>query len=156
MVEVLQVEQDTHEGPSIIQAIRDRVATSDPHEPEVLLQIVLDEAHGLSKVSITNSPREKTLYDVFLSAFTDFGADKPMFLISLSTHSHLAKHARPLGKQASDRGVSPDAYHQAPYTELPFDCFPANQPIFVPGQLTLKDVSEARFMVQFGRPLCVH
>jgi hypothetical protein len=47
------------------------------------------------------------------------------------------------------------AYVQTPYTELPFDVW-KRQELVIEGDHTLDDVCGVKFMVRFGRPLCVH
>ena len=122
----------------------------------VRVVIYIDEAYSLSRAFAPNDPK-RSFYDTFLSAFTDLGPEQDIFLISLSTHSHMAELARPQHEQRSARSSESPSYHQAPYTELVFDCLPDNKPIFNPTMMamTLGDVAELSFLVKFGRPLYV-
>ena len=85
-----------------------------------------DEAHSLLTpfYMVHNSQHPKTLYDVMLLCLEDMRTEAlPIFLIFLSTNSDLQKLAPPAVFAMSAQMMDPDAYAQAPITELPFDCF---------------------------------
>lgn len=94
----------------------------------------------------------KTLYDVLCSAL-DHLKSRPLFIIFLSTNSHLATLAPVATLARSARALQhPDALH-APITETPFDRAPD---LYVsPGTLSLEDISDLEFLARFGRPLLV-
>ncbi|KAH9902805.1 hypothetical protein C8Q73DRAFT_671837 [Cubamyces lactineus] len=96
-----------------------------------------------------------TCYDALLSALQDFGSHNPYFVITLSTHSRLDLHAPTHRRVHSARGADPYAFHQAPWTEVPFDCSISlrGQPIYTPGTITLDDAAMPEYMAKYGRPV---
>lgn len=145
---------------SFINAIYQRQGLQPPSslsDNDVKVLLYLDEAHALASTP-AGSPQElgqRTLYDTFMSAFTDLSPGRPIFLVSLSTHSHIGQLARPHGEQPSSRSMDSRVRHHAPYTELAFDCLLNGEPIFRPGTMNMSEVSHPSFLVRFGRPLYV-
>ena len=74
----------------------------------------------------------------------------PIFSIFLSTNSDLQKLAPPTVFATSAQITDPDAYAQAPITELPFDCFHK-----FPKVENFESLSSMGFLMSFGRPLYV-
>src|SRR5262245_11076058 len=109
-----------------------------------------DESHVLCGTPSSTNKDDKTLLDVLCAAI-DHLRSCPLFVIFLSTNSHLSKLAPggPFAKSARAR-QNWDAL-QAPITETPFDCSPLF-PLSLES-LTLEDTSTVEFMAQFGRPL---
>ncbi|KAF8579397.1 hypothetical protein K439DRAFT_1525242 [Ramaria rubella] len=117
---------------------------------DVRVVLYFDEAHILVNTSAPLNPDNKDLYDVLCSCFNAF-LDEPLFVIYLSTNSHLEKFApsREMAKSARAR-ENADAL-QAPITETPFDC--AKDLYIRPGKCTLQDICTIEFMSKFGRPM---
>ncbi|KAF8903072.1 hypothetical protein CPB84DRAFT_1845911 [Gymnopilus junonius] len=121
----------------------------DPKSQGIKVIVYFDEAHSLTK----ETPRTgdgKTLYDYLCSCLNEF-LGLPMFAIFLSTNSSLAQFAAPPAFAKSARIRQGAAVTHAPITETPFDCYPDFK--VKPGELTVKDISEIKFMAKFGRPL---
>ncbi|KAF8871491.1 hypothetical protein CPB84DRAFT_1854946 [Gymnopilus junonius] len=121
----------------------------DPKSQGIKVIVYFDEAHSLTK----ETPRTgdgKTLYDYLCSCLNEF-LGLPMFAIFLSTNSSLAQFAAPPAFAKSARIREGAAVTHAPITETPFDCYPDFK--VKPGELTVKDISEIKFMAKFGRPL---
>lgn len=100
--------------------------------------VYVDEVSEISKKFIGGSV---SLYDTLLEAFTDLGPDNPLFLLPIATDPAIIR-----------RGDSP-IRHQPPYSELPFDILPEGHPLFYPGTMTMRDVSQPNYMCKFGRPM---
>ncbi|KAI0661499.1 hypothetical protein C8Q70DRAFT_965144 [Cubamyces menziesii] len=126
--------------------------STDVTAPSILILFTLDEVDGLSSVSVDDG---STCYDVLLSALQDFQPQNPYFIITLSTHSRLDLHAPAHRRVNSARGAGPYAFHQAPWTEVPFDCSISLQgrPIYRPGTMTLDDAATPEYMAKYGRPV---
>lgn len=109
--------------------------------------LYFDEAHPLTSTKCVGS--SSTLYNILLSVLSDY-VSYPLFVLFLSTTSHIADFAPPREAAKSMRATESGA-HQAPITETPFDCAPnitVEQDTY-----TRDDVAEVRFMSRFGRPL---
>jgi hypothetical protein len=116
----------------------------------IKIVMYFDESHRLSETSASSDPDDKSLMDVLCMAI-DHLRSRPLFVIFLSTVSHLHSLA-PSGRWAkSARARRHWATMQPPITETAFDCAP-NLDIN-PDELTLEDTSSLEFMAQFGRPL---
>lgn len=127
-------------GPrKLVEVIASRLAGGFKN-PDVVVFVYIDEVHDYSTIQCDDI-RSKNLYDALLDAWNDLGPAHPIFLATIATSPSIV---RPLNRPLR---------YQAPYTELVFDCFPDECPLFVPGTMTLKDVAELAFMVKFGRPL---
>lgn len=111
--------------------------------------IYFDEAHVLTEVHPTNSPRSHTVYNILRSVLNDF-LKEPVFVVFLSTTSHIGSSAPPRGLEDSARALTSGA-HQAPITETPFDCYP--EILVQKAKHTWEEVSTPQFMARFGRPL---
>lgn len=110
--------------------------------------IYFDEAHTLTE-RLVSSSGPKTLYNVLLSVLNDYRGD-PLFIVFLSTNSHLANFAPP-PMQANSARASRSGVLHTPITETPFDCAP---------NLTVKqyaytrgETGQVHFIARFGRPL---
>src|SRR5260370_26252184 len=117
------------------------------------LVMYFDEAHSLLTPFYTQHKpdRPQTRYDVMLSCLEDMRTKTlPIFSIFLSTNSDLRKLAPPAVFATSARMTDPDAYAQAPITELPFDCFRS-----FPKIENFESLSSVGFLTSFGRPLYV-
>ena len=73
-------------------------------------------------------------------------------VISLSTASHVSsfapsKEIAPSMRERGDERILP-----APFTELPFDVYVADEPL-APDRATLTSVGSLEFTAKFGRPL---
>ncbi|KAH9902800.1 hypothetical protein C8Q73DRAFT_671815 [Cubamyces lactineus] len=142
----------------LVDAIKSRVSP-DVTAPPVLILFTLDGVDGLSNVHVGSAwdgdDDGSSCYDVLLSALQDFGPYNPYFTISLSTHSRLDLGAPMYRRVHSARGVGPYAFHQAPWTEVPFDCSISlrGRPIYRPGTITLDDAATAEYMAKYGRPV---
>lgn len=108
--------------------------------------LYFDEAHQLTQSRCVEST--KNLYKVLLSVLSDY-TDIPLFVVFLSTTSHIGDFAPPRGIEDSDRATESGA-HQAPITETPFDCAP--NILVKQGVHDRKAVADVRFMARFGRP----
>ncbi|KAF8869574.1 hypothetical protein CPB84DRAFT_1818578 [Gymnopilus junonius] len=109
----------------------------DPKSQGIKVIVYFDEAHSLTK----ETPRTgdgKTLYDYLCSCLNEFLG----LPIQFAAPPAFAKSAR------IREGA---AVTHAPITETPFDCYPDFK--VKPGELTVKDISEIKFMAKFGRPL---
>ena len=120
--------------------------------PQDRIKVVMyfDKSHVLCRIPTSTSKNDKTLRDVLCAAI-DHLRPCLLFVIFLSTNSHLSKLAPggPFAKSAHAR-QNWDAL-EAPITETPFDCSPSF-PLSLES-LTLQDTSTVEFMAQFGRPL---
>ena len=119
----------------------------------IQLVIYFDEAHSLLTPFYTehDPQRLKTRYDVMLSCLEDMRTEiLPIFSIFLSTNSGLRKLAPSAVFARSAQMTDPDAYAQAPITELPFDCFRK-----FPEVENFESLSSVEFLTSFGRPLYV-
>jgi hypothetical protein len=126
-------------------AIQCRVRDA-PSDDKIKVIMYFDEYHTLSGPVRSG----KTVYDFLCSAFDDL-VSLPLFVIFLSTNSHVRQDApMPIFARSARARASP-ATLQAPITEVPFDCSP-ELPIAA-GTLKLADVSTIPFMARFGRPL---
>ncbi|GJE95213.1 hypothetical protein PsYK624_113940 [Phanerochaete sordida] len=143
---------------SLIKAIKSRLESAAKKDlPSVLILFTVDEVDGLSQVDMKRSKVSNdaplTAYDIFLSSLQGFDLSLPYFVLTLSTHSRLDKHAPARRHHTSGRGGSRDAIHQAPWTELPFDCHPKDKPLYTHGELTIDGAAKPSFMARFGRPM---
>ncbi|GJE94119.1 hypothetical protein PsYK624_102870 [Phanerochaete sordida] len=142
------------------EAIRSRIrGPAKLLKDKVLLVVSLDEAHTLSDIKLESASEDseglshRTAYDSLWSTWVDFTIRHCAVGMSLSTQSRLSAHAPPQERSHSSRGGGQTAVHHAPWCELPFDCYPETEPIFVPGQHTLHDVTQDDYMALFGRPI---
>jgi hypothetical protein len=126
----------------------DRYITGNSSFPENQVKVMLyfDEAHVL----VDSTDDRKTLYDILCSAIDNLRSES-LFVIFLSTNSHLEKLA-PSGAMAwSARARENSDALQAPITETPFDCAPTLS--VLPKTLTMDATCDLEFMARFGRPL---
>ncbi|GJE95218.1 hypothetical protein PsYK624_113990 [Phanerochaete sordida] len=143
---------------SLVGAIKSRLSSSAMDDlPSVIILFTVDEVDSLSKVKMRRSNASNdaplTAYDIFLSSLQGFDLCLPYFILTLSTHSRLDKHAPARRHHNPRRGGSLDAIHQAPWTELPFDCHPNDKPLYTHGELTIDGAAKPSFMARFGRPM---
>ncbi|KAF8519711.1 hypothetical protein JB92DRAFT_2897710 [Gautieria morchelliformis] len=128
----------------------DSLVDSPATTSDVKLMFYFDEASTLTRGKAPSNPDNKNLYDILCSCFNTFRT-YPLFVIFLSTSSHIEALAPsgPLANSARAR-INADGL-QAPITEVAFDChkdFPIKS-----HQYTLQEVSDVAFMAKFGRPL---
>ncbi|KAF8882381.1 hypothetical protein CPB84DRAFT_1965388 [Gymnopilus junonius] len=121
----------------------------DPKSQGIKAIVYFDEAHSLTKET-PQTGEGKTLYDYLCSCLNEF-LGLPMFAIFLLTNSSLAQFAAAPAFTKSARIRQGAAITHALITETPFDCYPDFK--VKPGELTVKDISEIKFMAKFGRPL---
>ena len=128
-------------------------STRNTHAEEGILPIQLviyfDEAHTLLRPFHKYEAQNRTTwYAVMLSCLEDMrAAALPIFSIFLSTTPRLRQLAPPA---TSARVTNPEAFTQAPITELPFDCFHK-----LPKVENFQSLSSVEFLTSFGRPLYV-
>lgn len=111
--------------------------------------LYFDEAHVLVD-QMTRAGEKKNLYDILCSAFDNLRSQS-LFVIFLSTNSHLAGLAPSAAMASSARARENFDALQAPITETPFDCAP-NLSV-LPKTLTMDSTCDLEFMARFGRPL---
>jgi hypothetical protein len=124
--------------------------------PALKIILYIDEAHTLmipsqKKLSYSGkNPSDKYLYDILCSALNNF-LSEPLFVLFLSTASHLYQLV-PSGALARSARARSNIHNlQAPITETPFDCSP-DLPVWS-HKLTLENTCDVVFMSRFGRPL---
>lgn len=120
--------------------------TTDATNTSINVLIYFDEAHELT--TTTTQP----LYDILLSVLCDY-TGRALFAVFLSTTTNITRFAPPREVLRSMRALD-SKYHNAPITEVPFDCDP--DICVAQDTYTRKEVAEPRFMARFGRPLCVY
>ncbi|KAL4246568.1 hypothetical protein ABKN59_008457 [Abortiporus biennis] len=125
-----------------------------PDGDKIKVVMYFDEAHELCKQEVHKTPKvkmqvTKNNYEIMLSVLNVY-VDEPLFALFLSTASSLSLLAPPPKYAVSARALG--GYHQAPFTEMPFDCAPH---FFVnyDDTLTLQEVNKPMFLSNFGRPL---
>jgi len=145
----------------LLEAISEKTGRKMEDRSEVLLFIYFDEAHCLHDVKLTrirnkdgsNMETEKrTAYYSLVSALDEL-SELNIFSLFLSTASSLAQFAPTQRVMRSARSGDLSWGLQAPFTELPFDMYTAEEPLAIEGQDTLNDVCQIKFMSRFGRPL---
>ncbi|PSR73509.1 hypothetical protein PHLCEN_2v10650 [Hermanssonia centrifuga] len=131
----------------LVKIIRARTSDSDD---SVQLVIYFDDAQPLFKTDFNNG---KSYFQSLLDVLCAYRMD-PVFVVFLSTISHLGRlPAVPQGNFSSARAHIHQT-HQATITELPFDCAPPEYyPPVQPYTLTVEDITQIPFMARFGRPL---
>ena len=138
----------------LCDSIEARLLKGHVRPGHIVLLVYLDEAQSLG--NIRGDGWAKSLLDIFISAFVDVSRWfllKKLFLVTLSTNSHVTTLAPPKYLYPSARVVGGPSSLRAPYTELPFDLLPTGQSFIRPNQFTLEDVTKLSFVVKFGRPL---
>lgn len=149
--EVLGQKRVTDSCGALLTAVRNLSGHED-----ALIVLAFDESHILHKVLDTSeiTVPHNTRYTTLCWALDLLGDTKGVFSLFLSTNSHLAKFAPIPSLFPSARLNANAANHlQAPYTELPFDCFPTG-PI-ASQALSLLETNALSHLCQFGRPLSV-
>lgn len=111
--------------------------------------LYFDEAHEMTVLRPVEPETKKTLYSVFLSVLNDY-RNLPLFIVFLSTLSHIADFAPPRAQVDSARG-SKSGSLQAPITETPFDCAP--DILVVEYAYDREGIAQIHFISRFGRPL---
>lgn len=120
----------------------------------VSVLIYFDEADALTKATIPNDKSGRTLYNALMSCLADL-AKSDLFAVTLSTSSNLAELAPSIRWHPSTRVTTGGIALQAPFTELPFDCFQQEGPFVQPENVKLDLLGQDEFLVRFGRPLYV-
>ncbi|KAG6886188.1 hypothetical protein C0993_000706, partial [Termitomyces sp. T159_Od127] len=124
------------------------------YEPAILFYF--DEAHHLTKTTVTIGLPQRTAYQCLCKAFT-YMTKTPVFALFLSTNSRLSEFTPSVRDFWSARPVSSelnegDDNMNAPFVELPFDAW--KQPSLVTeGTHSPEEICSLKFMARFGRPL---
>ena len=121
----------------------------------VRLLIYIDESHEMTTDPQTLPDDGRNAYQTLCSSLNAL-LKLDLFFVFLSTNSNLREYSPSYRTFWSKRGRNSTlAYVQTPYTELPFDIWKKDQ-LVTEGRHTVSDVCSVKFMVRFGRPLCVH
>jgi len=142
---------------ALIDVIGSRAKEADrPDNPRpVRLLIYIDESHEMTTDTQTLPGDGRNAYQTLCSSLNAL-LKLDLFFVFLSTNSNLQEYSPSYRTFWSKRGRNSTlAYVQTPYTELPFDIWKKNQ-LVTEGRHTVNDVCSVKFMVRFGRPLCVH
>ncbi|KAG6882510.1 hypothetical protein C0993_010255, partial [Termitomyces sp. T159_Od127] len=136
---------------SVSEKIKPRGIKSRP-----AILFYFDEAHHLTKVTVTTGVPDRTAYQCLCKAFT-YMTDAPVFTLFLSTYSRLSEFAPSArnfwsSRPKSSQSAESDDNLNAPFVELPFDTW--KNPILVTeGSHSTEEICSLKFMARFGRPL---
>jgi hypothetical protein len=142
---------------ALIDVIGSRAKGADrPDNPRpVRLLVYIDESHEMTTDTQTLPDDGRNAYQTLCSSLNAL-LKLDLFFVFLSTNSNLQEYSPSYRTFWSKRGRNSTlAYVQTPYTELPFDVWKKDQ-LVNEGRHTVSDVCSVKFMVRFGRPLCVH
>jgi hypothetical protein len=145
----LSAQPSAHTKPSA-----ESVSITDIPSPHLKVLMYFDETHCLANCrSHDYDPhgRPKTLFNILLSVLNDYLGDH-IFVIFMSTVFEIPRFAPVSSVLISSARFVPSEGHQAPITEVPFDCSPDLGNVRA-DSLRRSQVSDLRFMAQFGRPL---
>jgi hypothetical protein len=142
---------------ALIDVIQNRAKEAYPPDNlrPVRLLVYIDESHEMTTDKQTLRDDGRNAYQTLCSSLNEL-LKLDLFFVFLSTNSNLQEYSPSPRIFWSKRGRNSTlAYVQTPYTELPFDIW-ARQQLVAEGRHTVDVVCEVKFMVRFGRPLCVH
>ncbi|KAG6850384.1 hypothetical protein H0H93_013939 [Arthromyces matolae] len=124
----------------------------DRSRPSIIFYF--DEAHNLTSKDVTTSGAQRTSYQCLCKAFT-FLRNTDVFGVFLSTYSRLSILAPSRKKHWSDRLAKRqevDFDLNAPFVELPFDCW-KERFLHEEGKDSIDKICSLEFKMRFGRPL---
>ncbi|KAG6863781.1 hypothetical protein C0993_010383, partial [Termitomyces sp. T159_Od127] len=138
-----------------IKSVSEKIKPSGIKSRPAIL-FYFDEAHHLTKVTVTTGVPDRTAYQCLCKAFT-YMTDAPVFTLFLSTYSRLSESAPIVrnfwsSRPKSSQSAESDDNLNAPFVELPFDTW--KNPILVTeGSHSTEEICSLKFMARFGRPL---
>ena len=115
-----------------------------------------DEAHHLTKTTVTDVQPIRTAYQCLCKALT-YMMGAPVFTLFLSTYSRLSEFAPSArnfwsGRPMTSNSEGSDDNMNAPFVELPFDAWKKKR-LVTEGKHSAEAICSLKFMARFGRPL---